>query len=209
MSGTNGQVIMAGDGAEVSWNVGAGGIGGILIDETASYFEMSGNHAKITRNQGGVGWAGGGIELWGAGTIGVMSGEYAEISGNYSGNDGGGVYVASNAQFTMSGAASLVSGNKANNDGGGIDCVNGDFTMKGGEISGNSSANHDGNGTWLHQFGVNSSTQKFANGVHGVVKINGISGATSEYDYDVPNGGPFIGVWSLYQIVATVIKVLR
>jgi uncharacterized protein YjdB len=94
---------MTGDYAEVSYNVGEGGTGGILIDAPACYFEMSGSHAKIIGNQGGTSSGGGGIQIWGAGTRGVMSGEYAEISGNYSGNDGGGLYVSSNAQFTMSG----------------------------------------------------------------------------------------------------------
>jgi hypothetical protein len=99
-----GAVYMTGEYAEVSYNVGQNGTGGILIDEPACYFEMSGSHAKIIGNQGGTtGMPGGGIQLYGAGTIGVMSGEYAEISGNYTAGDGGGVFAHTNAQFIMSG----------------------------------------------------------------------------------------------------------
>jgi hypothetical protein len=139
--GTNGQVIMSGENAEVSWNAtsATGGIGGILADAAASYFEMSGNHAKINWNQGGDASPGGGLQVFTAGTVGVMSGDYAEIAHNYTGDTGGGLFVGTGTQFTMSGAHAAIKENAApesNRFGGGVS-VRGSFFMEAGEISGN------------------------------------------------------------------------
>jgi hypothetical protein len=105
--GTIAQIIMVGERAEISFNAMGGGSeggGGILADGSstdatqATHFVMSGNHAKIHGNQGR---AGGGIQLYDVGTRGVMSGEYAEISGNVSGGTSGGLAVITGATFIM------------------------------------------------------------------------------------------------------------
>jgi hypothetical protein len=141
----NGKIIMSGENAEISYNASKQGVGGILADNTASYFEMSGNHAKLNWNQGGNITPGGGIQLYGVGTVGVMSGEYAEIAHNYTGDRGGGVYVGTNAQFTMSGAYAAIKANTATREdskvAGGVYVV-GSFFMEAGEISGNTAIFH-------------------------------------------------------------------
>jgi hypothetical protein len=147
----DGQVIMAGENAEVSYNATSRlyGYGGVYV-ENGSYFEMLGDHAKISWNQGGQG---GGISLRGDEdkiTTGVMSGDAAEVSFNEgqlgnSGSVGGvemsyGQYTASGVKtrFTMSGQNAKISNNAGGYLAGGVwvddSCV---FTMEGGEIFGN------------------------------------------------------------------------
>jgi hypothetical protein len=139
-----GQVIIAGEYAEVSSNVGFYHTGGVKL-MTGSYFEMSGTHAKISGNYG---YSTGGLYLFGrddprATSIGVMSGEYAEVSSNSGGTGGstGGVLIGRSAQFTLSGAHAQISGNTGRGEAGGVHMSGGDsvFTMTGGEIFGNRS----------------------------------------------------------------------
>jgi hypothetical protein len=118
---------------------------------------MSGDHAKISWNQGG---AGGGLFLLsdeGKITTGVMPGEAAEVSYNegplgfgsnsafggvgmsfYSSND-----LSVKAPFTMSGRNAKIRNNSGGSYCGGVfvdtNCV---FTMEGGEIFGNKSTNY-------------------------------------------------------------------
>jgi hypothetical protein len=107
-----GDFIMSGEYAEVSENATAtgGGVGGVYVEGRT--FEMSGNHANIRKNQGGSAYGGGGIHLF-SGAAGVMSGAYAEISENYTGYMGGGVYIEYGL-FTMS--SGKISGNKTTGD---------------------------------------------------------------------------------------------
>jgi hypothetical protein len=147
-----GRLIMSGENAEVSYNAGgtssAGGIGGLLADGPNGYFELSGSHAKVNWNQGGNKQGGGGVQTSTAGTVAVMSGDYAEISHNYTLQAyGGGLFVGVNTQFTMSGAHAAIKENTApsatlNTYGGGV-FVRGSFFMEAGEISGNY-ATYDG-----------------------------------------------------------------
>jgi hypothetical protein len=168
---------------------------------------MSGANAVISGNTSGG--SGGGVRVF-SGASFTMSGMNAVISGNTATGvgGGGGVSMYASAQFTMSGAGARISGNYANQDGGGILCINGDFTMAGGEVSGNScSGTSGGTGAWLHQFGWSGGTQTFAAGVHGVVYINGTPG--SGYDQNSPSGGPLsTSGWYGYQTTSTAIKVL-
>ncbi|MDR3301711.1 MAG: DUF5018 domain-containing protein [Spirochaetaceae bacterium] len=208
--GVPAQLIMAGENAAVSFNAigatGDGGGGGIMADgdssdtTKATYFTMSGNNAKINGNQGR---SGGGIRLYGKGSTGLMSGANAAISDNTTADGGGGgVYNTGNGQFTMSGAGAQIRNNTASDDGGGILCVNGDFTMAGGEVSGNECPSA------LIQIGISGGTHKFANGVHGVVYITGSSGGDPN-DLDLPSGGDFAtSNWYWHQTLDTVIKVL-
>jgi hypothetical protein len=139
------QIIMAGENAEISFNATgddlAGGSAILATGDTdpakASYFAMTGNHAKIRGNQGRNG---GGMQLYGAGSTGLMSGRYAQISGNTGTTSGGGLYVGGGAQFTMSGDNAAISGNKSATTGGGLYVSSGSqFTMSGenAAISGN------------------------------------------------------------------------
>jgi hypothetical protein len=208
IGGTGGAVYMTGDHAEVSYNVGADGTGGILIDEPACYFEMSGDHAKITRNQGGGGVSGGGIQLYGAGTIGVMSGANAEISGNYTSNTGGGVFVMSGATFTMKGSGAVISGNSSNGDGG-VVVMNATFIMEAGEVSGNS-------GGLVPQIGSNGGTTIWPAGTHGMAYLYGLSGDLTweSYDADGPcvipdNLGALLGLEGLSQTPDTVYRAVK
>jgi hypothetical protein len=155
--GTQAQIIMAGENAEVSFNaVGTDSsslVGGIVADGSssdtlqASIFKMSGNHAKIRGNQGD---AGGGIQVYGTGSTGFMSGTHAQISGNYSPRTGGGLRVSGTAHFTMSGTNAVISDNYAGTDGGGVHLYNSStFTMSEANavISGNY-AGYDGGGVF-------------------------------------------------------------
>jgi hypothetical protein len=229
MKGENAEVSFNAAGTDIA---GAGGgivaDGSDSDANQASIFKMSGNHATIRGNQGR---AGGGIQVCGTGSTGRMSGTHAAISGNYSPTNGGGLRVAGYAEFTMSGANSQISGNTADDAGGGVDvmsgatfimsganalisgntsagngggvlCFNGDLTLEGGEISGNTSNGDE----HLHQFGGDNGTHEFADGVHGMV--TGTSGEGN--DWDAPTGGLFSGGnWYGNQTVDTVIRVVR
>ena len=69
-----------------------------------------------------------------------------KITGGYSSNGGGGVYVYTSATLTMSGGT--ITGNSAGRDGGGVYVYNGTFTMTDGAISGNY-ADATGGGVYL------------------------------------------------------------
>ena len=64
------------------------------------------------------------------------------IAGNTVSNSGGGVYVESNANFTMSGGS--ISGNTASSGGGGVYFYGDTFTMTGGYITNNTAQNGGG-----------------------------------------------------------------
>lgn len=57
------------------------------------------------------------------------------ITGGYTSDDGGGIYIGGNGKVTIAGGS--VQGNKAEYDGGGVFIDNGTLTMTGGAISGN------------------------------------------------------------------------
>jgi hypothetical protein len=166
-----GKVYMTGEYAEVSSNAGFRQTGGVYIDGSAGYFEMSGAHTKINGNQGGG--AGGGLQVYRSDAtaddvIGLMSGEYAEISDNYCMGNGGGVFVQK-AQFTMSGKNAKISGNttvgnadNVKNIGGGVYVRDATslFTMSGENAAiMNNNAAFSGGGVYLEnsaQFTMNS-----------------------------------------------------
>jgi hypothetical protein len=132
-----GQIIMAGEYAEVSFNAAAyNGIGGVRV-HAGSYFEMSGKHAKINGNHG---YIVGGLYLNGydGSTTGVMSGESAEMSYNVGPTASVGGVDLLCAQFTMSGAIAHISNNAGGYWAGGVRAGSKSvFTMTSGEIFGN------------------------------------------------------------------------
>jgi hypothetical protein len=189
----SGQFTMSGSDAVISGNTATSG-GGVYA--SGGQFTMSGSGAVISGNTASS--DGGGV--YASGGQFTMSGSGAVLSGNTASSDGGGVSV-SGGQFTMSGSGAIISGNTASSDGGGVYLYDdGIFYMEAGEISGNS-------GGSLHQFRTENSTQKFANGIHGVVYVNGTPGNANDY-YAVSGGDLVDKGWYDNQLVATVIKVV-
>jgi hypothetical protein len=210
-----GKVYMTGDHAEVSYNVGEDGTGGILI-AGSGYFEMLGDYAKITLNQGGAVASGGGIQLTGEGTSGVMLGANAQISDNYTRLSGGGVYVGTSVEFTMSGANAQISGNRASSLGGGVYIgTNGRFTMSSGEISGNLSISNYGHSLFNYgsagarsywavgstgYTGTHDGFGKIANTVGSTVNVDmwhevGVSFGET-FNYDAGDYGVQLAMWA-------------
>jgi hypothetical protein len=110
------------------------------------------NGAKVTLNSGlalaGVGKNSStkinGVSVVGVGSEFTMNG--GEISGNSTGNDGGGVSVAAGT-FVMNGGE--ISGNSSLNNGGGVYVGTGTFTMNGGTISNNNASRACGGGVYI------------------------------------------------------------
>jgi hypothetical protein len=122
----------------------------LVYVETGNTFEMLGS-AKLTGNY----------------NAGISTGTTAEINASKN----GGAARVSGGTFLMTGENALISGNTASGDGGGVECIDGNFTMKAGEISGNSSSSDSSH---LHQFAMSGGgIQKFAADVLGVVYVNG------------------------------------
>jgi hypothetical protein len=165
-------------------------------------FTMSGAEALISGNY--CGGNGGGVSVYGG--IFTMSGENARISGNTAAaGGGGGVALDAGGTFTMSGADALISGNTAIT-GGGVFRTGGNFTMEAGEILGNSASN-------FPQFAeTGSGSQRWPEGTHGSVYLNGTSGFPSP-NYERENGGLIHtngdGDWYHIQTASTVIKAVK
>jgi len=126
--------------------------GGVTVNNGGNFHMLQGSVIRNGRFHGG-----GGVNL-AAGTLGVftMAGN-SSITGNSSGNTGGGVQIAGGRQFTMSDNSSI-SGNMAATQGGGVNltAANAHLTMTGNSsISGNTASTNGGgvllaaNNTWL------------------------------------------------------------
>ena len=113
--------------------------GGIFSEANSSIIINDGTISGSTANNGG------GIYLSSESSVsderGTLSMKAGSISGNTAYEHGGGVYVATDRQFTMSGGE--ISGNGATGNGGGI-FSHGIVTISGGTISGNEAANGGG-----------------------------------------------------------------
>jgi len=151
------------------------------------------NGAKITGNRNNVSYEGGGVYVNG-GTVTMNGGE---ISGNYSNSSdnttfGGGVYLVAAGKFTMnngkiSNNTSVSSGNSSGFGGGVYMSGTGtEFSMKGGEISGNT-ANTWGGG--LHISYYSTFTMEGNAKISGNITNRSFSGGTQE---NCGGGGLFL-----------------
>ena len=131
------------NGGKITQNTGNRGVGVWVIN--ASTFTMTGG--EITGNTNSTGDGAGGVYVSNGSTFTMTSGE---ISGNtnIAGNGVGGVYVDYVSTFNMTGGGINRNTNTAADGGGGV-YVDGTFTMTGGEITGNTSAENGGGGVYV------------------------------------------------------------
>jgi len=128
--------------------------GGVCVGE-GGHFSMEGG--KITKNNG---YYAGGVRIDNG--LFIMAG--GEISGNASSQNGGGVGVVGNGKFEMAGG--VISGNTTGESyyGGGVYVSSSTFTVKGGEIFGNTAAY--GGGVFVES---NASINKTGGTIYGYV----------------------------------------
>ena len=166
--------------------------GGIITDNTASmgggvyvYSTFIMNGGAITGNKATYG--GGGVLV--AGKF-VMDGGI--ISNNTSSDAGGGVYVGNGATFNM--ITGTIFGNTATSNGGGV-FNDGDFTMEGGAVSGNTASGGGGvcvGGTFTMSGGTIGGEDEEAN------TATNIGGGVFAWGTFVMDGGTISGNTSAY-----------
>jgi predicted outer membrane repeat protein len=117
-----------------------------------------------------------------------------KISGNTATDNGGGVYVATNAAFTM--YSGEISGNTAGNAGAGVylQINNATFTMYGGTISGNKNTGSYGGGV---QVSTNATFRSVAGPIYGsnaaVTTLRNTSGGSYASMFGSAQRGTFSG----------------
>jgi len=132
----SGEISGNNDNSNIYW----GGGGGVYV-YNSEFYMLGGKISDNTSTYGG------GVRVYNHTSVFIMAG--GEISSNIATNSGGGVSVWGNAIFTMN--AGEIIDNKAINYGGGVYVSGGDgeFTMNGGEISGNTASLLGGGGVYV------------------------------------------------------------
>jgi hypothetical protein len=177
------------NGGDISGNTAAvqGGGGGVYVG--GGTFSMT--NGKITGNTAAEGRGGGAYIIKNSGKHSRFFMDAGTIDDNTA-KEGGGVYVAGTAEFSMDFAAEILN-NEATSDGGGVYVNDSAFTMeRGGTISGNKVTNKDGNGGgvsvgWGSKFDMKN----------GSISGNAIDPRKDEeYDSTMPAGdGKGVGVY--------------
>jgi len=121
-------------------------------------------------------YSGGGVYI-GASDAAVFQMQGGEITGNFAGNNGGGVCVGDSGTFEMSGGS--VTGNQSTAGGGGISAFSGTAKLTGGSVSGNSISGSMGGGVLVYNGsltvsgGLTVENNTGANGAANNVFLNG------------------------------------